>query len=77
VLYVRIIGLGLHVGYCRCLRHLVVIALLNLLRGRRVGCIWGGFYVDWHACVGLWRFVGRMWCVSFVRGMLCVSSWGV
>ena len=54
--------------YCRCLWRQVVIALLSLLLGRCVGCIWGGVVMGWHACVGLWRFVGRSWYVSFVQG---------
>ena len=54
-----------------------MIALLSLLLGRYVGCIWGGFDIGWHACVGLWRFVGRSLYVGFVRDRVCVSSLGV
>ena len=35
------------------------VSALSLLLGICVGCIWGGFDFGWHACVGLWRFVGR------------------
>ena len=67
----------MYLRYCRCLRREVVIALLSLLLGICIGCIWGGFDVGWHACVGLWRFVERSLCVSFVRGRGCVSNRGL
>ena len=64
---VRILGLGLCLVCCECLSHLVVFVLLSLQRGRRVGCIWGGAGVVWHACVELWLRAERSWCVDFVR----------
>ena len=64
-------------GYCICTSRLVVIMLLSWLRGWHVGCTLGGFNVGWHACVGLWRFVGRRWYVGFVRGRVCFSNRGV
>ena len=39
---VRILELGMCLGYCGCLARLVVLVLLSLLRGRCVDCIWGG-----------------------------------
>ena len=39
---VRILGLGMCLGYCGCLARQVVLVLLSLLRGRCVDCIWGG-----------------------------------
>ena len=71
---VRILGLGMCVGCCGCLARRVVIAHLTLLRGRCVGCIWGGVGVGCHACVGLWRYVVHSCCVSFVRSRQCVSN---
>jgi hypothetical protein len=49
------------------LSRLVVLVLLSSLRGRCVGCIWGGVGVGWRACVELWRRADRSWCVDFVR----------
>ncbi len=46
----------------------------ELARGKRVGCILGGSGDVLHASVGVWRFVGRKWCVSFVQGRVCVSN---
>ena len=40
--YVRILVLGMCLGFYRCLTRRVVIALLSLIRGRCVDCIWGG-----------------------------------
>ena len=74
---VCILGLGMCLGCCGCLARRVMIALLSMLRSRRVGCIWGGAGVGWHACVGLWRCVVRSWCVNFVRVRECVSNRGV
>ena len=74
--FVRILGLGMWLDYCRCLRCLVAIVLLSWLRGKRVGCILVGFGVGWHVYVGVWRFVGRMWCVGFVQDRVCVSNLG-
>ena len=39
---VRILGLGMCLGYCECLACLVVLVPLSSLRGRCVGFIWGG-----------------------------------
>jgi hypothetical protein len=61
---------------CECLSRLIVLVLLSSLRGRFVGCIWGGAGVGWHACVGLWRCVVRSWCVGFLRDRECVSNRG-
>ena len=76
-LCVRILGLGMCLVCCECLSRLVVLVLLSSLRGRCVGCIWGGAGVGWHACVELWRRAERSWCVDFVRGRECVSNRGV
>ena len=54
-----------------------MILLLSWLRGKRVGVILRGFDVGWHARVGVWRFVGRWWCVGLLQGRVCVSSRGV
>jgi len=77
VFFVRILGLGIWLEYCRCLWGLVAIVLLSWLRGKREVCILVGFGVGWHACVGLWRFVGRRYCVGFVQDMVFVSNLGV
>ena len=63
---------------CRgCLLRLVVLMLLSSLRGKYVGCIWGGASVGWLACVELWRRAERSWYVDLVRDRECVSSRGV
>ena len=54
-----------------------MIEFLSSLLGRCVDCIWAGFDVECHACVGFWRFVGRSLFVGFVRGRGCVSNRGV
>jgi len=68
---------------CVCLSRLVVLVLLSSLRGRCVGCIWGGVGVGWRACVDLWRRAERSlvcrfraiaWCLyaSSVSSLLCL-----
>ena len=42
VLRIRILGLGMCLGFGGCLARRAVLALLSLLRGRCVGFIWGG-----------------------------------
>jgi hypothetical protein len=51
---------------CECLSRLNVLVFFGSLRGKCVGCIWGGAGVGWHACVELWRRAERCWYVDFV-----------
>ena len=75
--FVRILGLVMCLVCCECLSRLVMLDLVSSLRGRCVGCIWGGVGVGRRACVELWRRAERSWCVDFVRGRECVSIQGV
>jgi len=63
--------------YCECLASLVVLVLLSSIRGRCVGCIYGGVGVGWRVGMELWRRDVRSWCVDFVQGSECVSNRGV